>query len=398
MRLLHVIASVDPAHGGPIQNALRLSEIWHRQGHSVEFATLDAADAPYLDEVGSPVRALGSLGARDRNGGALSLWERFAYSSELAPWLRRHAGDYDAIIVHSLWNYSTLAARRALIGGTTPFFMFPHGCLDPWFKRAYPLKHLAKQLIWPVSEGVLMNRAAAVLFTTEEERDLAANAFWPYRIKADLVPYGSVDAPDRPAQQIAAFHAALPALRQRRYLLFLSRIHRKKGCDLLVKAFASLAFEHPTLDLVMAGPDQVGWKAELQEIAASLGVAERIHWPGMIDGDVKWGAYRACEAFVLPSHSENFGVVVAEAAACGRPLLITNKVNLWSAVAASRAGFVEEDTLDGTVRMLSRFVSLDPAEKDAMGRRARQCFEDNFRIDAAAARFIDVLRRNGANG
>lgn len=119
-----------------------------------------------------------------------------------------------------------------------------------------------------------------------------------------------------------------PQLDNKRLLLFLSRIHVKKGCDLLIEAFAEVASDD-SLHLVIAGPDQIGWQADLQKQAKQLGIEQKITWTGMLSGDLKWGAFHATEAFLLPSHQENFGFVVAEALACEVPVLISNKVNIW---------------------------------------------------------------------
>ena len=115
-----------------------------------------------------------------------------------------------------------------------------------------------------------------------------------------------------PAGQIETFYRRFPQLRGRRYLLFLARIHAKKGCDLLLEAFGRIAASVPDVDLVMAGPDQVGMQANLQRMAEQRVSSARVHWPGIIDGNLKWGALRACDAFVLSSHSENFGIAVVE--------------------------------------------------------------------------------------
>ena len=389
-KLLNVITSLDPADGGVVDGPLRLAEIWRNWGVQVDFATLDMPSAPYL--AGMPgIHALGPRGNPDRPAGALSYKERLAYSPALLPWLRRHAGDYDAVIVHLLWNYATMASRRALVGGTTPYYVFPHGSLDPWFKEAYPRKDIAKQVLWPFNEGRLCNTAQGVLFTTEEERIGAQDRYWPYKVKAEVVGFGSSDVTGTAEHQEAAFRNAVPSLGDRRYLLFLSRIHPKKGCDLLIEAFCRIAGRHPDLDLVMAGPDQIGWQADLQAIAERHGFGHRIHWTGMIADDVKWGAYWGCEAFTLTSHTENFGMVVAEALACERPVLITDKVNVWREVAAAEAGWVVPDTQDAVNGMIERFVDATVDERSQRANNARACYDRYFRMETAAANMLRVM-------
>jgi len=164
-----------------------------------------------------------------------------------------------------------------------------------------------------------------------------------------------------------------------------------KGCDLLVAAFAKVATRDTNLRLVMAGPDQTGWKDELVALAVHLGVADRIVWTGMISGDLKWGAYHAAEVFVLPSHQENFGVVVAEALSCRLPVLISNKVNIWREVEAEGAGIVAEDDLAGAETMLTRWLDMDDGSRSEMRTRTQVCFDRHFEIGKAAERLSRLV-------
>ena len=145
-----------------------------------------------------------------------------------------------------------------------------------------------------------------------------------------------------------------------------------------------MADAHPDVDLVIAGPDQGGLQARLQRQAARLGIARRVFWPGMLQGAVKYGAFRAAEAFVLPSHQENFGIVVAEALACGTPVLLSDQVNIWREILESEVGLVEPDTLEGTHRLLSRWLSSPEAERGAMAGRAELVFQQRFSLHRSA--------------
>ena len=215
-----------------------------------------------------------------------------------------------------------------------------------------------------------------------------------------VVPYGifdpEVDQVD-PRSQIESLYHRIPQLRERRFLLFLGRIHEKKGCDLLLKAFAKLAASAPDVDLVMAGPDQMGMQAELVSLAGQLGIGARVHWPGMIGGEIKWGALRACDALVLPSHQENFGISVVEALAVGRPVLISNQVNIWRQIEEYGVGLVEDDTLKGTENLLQRWFKLAQADRDAIARRARPCFLERFNMNSAAQAINELFAPSHAN-
>lgn len=386
-RVLHIIASVDPATGGPIEGLLRIDQAL---GDSVEreIACLDRADEPYLRDYPIRVHALGMTlpdWARRLPG------RRFSYSTRFTPWLKTNLHRFDAVVVEGLWNYASVGAARVLPGQATPYFVFTHGMLDPWFRRRYPLKHAAKQLFWWLFEGRLLAGARRVLFTTGQEQRLAAGQFLGFSYRSEVVGYGTQAPPPASDAQARAFRDRVPALGARPYLLFLSRLHEKKGVDVLVKAFARLAADHPHLDLVIAGPGEAGLVQSIKALIGAVGLEARIHMPGMVQGEAKWGAMYGCEAFVLASHQENFGIVVAEALACGRPVLISDQVNICDEVSRGGAGIVDHDTVEGAERMIRAFLAQSPAETAAMATAAQALFRARFDVQATARRLADVL-------
>ena len=380
MRILNVTTSTDPTGGGVIEGIVQIGEFLSGH-HLYEIASLDAPDAPWLADFPLTVHALGPAQSS------------YAYAPRLLRWLRRNRRDYDAVIVHGLWQWGGYATWKALRHTSTPYFVYPHGMLDPWFKQTYPLKHLKKSLYWPWGEFRVLRDARAVCFTCEEERVLARQSFRLYRAREAVVNLGTSAPPADADAQREAFFARFPLLRDRKIVLFLSRIHVKKGADLLIEAFARLARRDPDLQLVMAGPDQQGLQAELQNQARQLGIAERVTWTGMLEGELKWGAFRAASVFALPSHQENFGIVVAEALACGVPVLISDKVNIWREIAADRVGWVAPDTIEGTLNNLENWLATPADELDQMRVRAVECFEQRFEIGGAARSLLGVIER-----
>jgi glycosyltransferase involved in cell wall biosynthesis len=385
VKILHVIASLDPRGGGPMEGIRQISQAAQEWGQQTTVLTLDAPGQPYHE--GNPFRVV-ALGPGVTG---------YGYSPRVAPWLREHAGEFDAVVVNGIWQYSSFAVWRALHGGPVPYFVFPHGMLDPYFKRAFPLKHLKKWLYWPWAEYRVLRDARAVLFTCEEERLLAHQSFWLYRCREEVVGYGTAPSPYARAEALAAFHAAYPALRDQRILLFLSRIHGKKGCDLLIDAYARLVREGRAGDdvLVIAGPGEPGLLKALRERASGAGVADRIVWTGMLSGAAKWGALHAADAFVLPSHQENFGIAVVEALACGTPVLISDKVNIWREILADGAGLVGTDTAQGSHELLQRWHALGASERQAMRECAAASFRQRFHVSPVAralTRTIEQLR------
>lgn len=379
MRIIHIINSVRAAGGGPIEGVRQLATANQRQGHQVEVVSLDSPDSTEAKNCFCPVYALGP--------GLL----KYSYSTRLVPWLRENIRKYDIVIVNGIWQYHSFALWRVLHDADTPYVVYTHGMLDPWFKVRYPLKHLKKMLYWPWAEYRVLRDASAVLFTCEEERVLARQSFRPYRCNEVVVKYGTAGPTGNPQTELDAFYGRFPQLRGKRIALFLGRLHEKKGCDLLIQAFAKVLASDPDWQLVMCGPDQVGWQAELSRMAEQLKISNRITWAGMVSGDLKWGALRASEVFVLPSHQENFGIVVAEALACGKPALISNKVNIWREVERGGAGIVGSDDLEGTCAMLKTWLGMSSQQQSDMQKRAYVCFLQEFEIVNASRTLLRTL-------
>lgn len=386
MRMLHVITSLDPSLGGQVEALRQCVCALIQQGHTISVASLDAPERPWSSAFPVPVAALGP--------GALQLGSAaYAYSRRLVPWLEENAPRHDAVVVHGIWQYASLGAWRALRRRSTPYFVFTHGALATWFRRAYPLKHLKKYLYWPWAEYRVLRDARAVIFTSETERRQARTSFWPYRCREEIVHLGIAAPTGDTEAQRQCFFERFPELRGKRLVLFLSRLHLKKGCDLLIDAFAHVARGDASLHLVMAGPDQTGWQAILEARALSLGVGQRITWTGMLTGDLKWGAYRAADVFALPSHNENFGVVVAEALACGLPVVISDQVDIWREIIEDGAGLAAQDDAAGTLSLLERWLSLTPSVQRAMRERAAACYQARFHIDQTARSLATTLER-----
>jgi glycosyltransferase involved in cell wall biosynthesis len=379
MRILHLIHTVDPASGGTSEAVRQLAQAHAGAGHEVVVTSIDAPDSPFLSTLPCPAYGLGPGQGR------------FGYAPHLAAWLGTQLESTDLVVVHGLWQYHGLAARRACRTRRRPYVVYPHGMLDPWFKRRYPFKHLKKWLYWPWGDYRVLRDAAAVVFTNDQERLLARQSFWLYRATERVASLGIEEPPTDSARQRNAFLSRFPDLTATRNLLFLGRIHVKKGCDLVLAAFAQVAPSDPRLRLVMAGPDGEHTRAALERDASERGITDRVVWTGMVQGEEKWGALRTAEAFILPSHQENFGIAVIEALACGVPVLISNQVNIWRDIAAHQAGFVDADDEQGTVRSVRSWCALDDQARRAMATAARSCYAARFAIGAAARHAEEVF-------
>jgi glycosyltransferase involved in cell wall biosynthesis len=288
------------------------------------------------------------------------------------------------LIAHGLWQWP---GRRAQ-GLGNRYLVYPHGMLDPWFKKTYPLKHLKKQFYWWLKQGSILRGADAVCFTTEEERLLAQKTFFPYRAKEVVTGLGVTDPPEQTVADTEKFHQKFPNLKDQKYLLYLGRFHPKKGVDDLIRSWKNRKKKEDEV-LVLAGPlqDDNEWIKYLQNLAKD---DPSIVWTDMLKGDLKWSALRLAHAMILPSHQENYGMVVAEACSVGLPVYLTDKVNLWREVVNAGAGTVESDTPIGIENLVNQW---SVADRDKFSTRAQKCFRERLHISRTVENLVEIMQQ-----
>lgn len=384
MRVLNVITSMDPKYGGPQAGLAQFCRSAQSLGHEMDVVSFDAPGSRWDANIGINVFPLGPSVSR------------YAYAPRVSSWMERTVERYDALIVHGIWQYHAAASRRAALRAGRPYFVFVHGMLDPWFKTSYPLKHFKKWILWHASEYRVLRDATALLFTCCAEQRRAAESFGSPGARSEIVSLG-IDRPQGDTrEQVRSFLRRFPHLEAhgspKRILLFLSRVHPVKGCDLLIEGFAAVARLDTSLHLVVAGPDQVGLQASLVDRARSLGVSDRVTWAGPVSGDLKWGALHSAELLVLPSHAENFGMVVVEALACGVPALVSDKVGIASDVQEYGCAIVTADTVQGVEAGIREWLARSSDERTDMSRRASECFENRYKATDATRRLFEVLK------
>ena len=384
IKILHIVPSLDPKSGGISQALKTIVKGLSQIGIYSEAATADDPDAYFISDENFKIYALGPF---------KTTWK---YAPEMLKWLNAHISQYDAVIVHGLWQYHTYASYRAYSNLTEKkpkIYVMPHGMLDPYFQKAKGrrLKAIRNWVFWKLSEQKLVNVADGLLFTCWAEQRLAGQTFSPYHPKSEsVVGLGVEDPPEFTTEMIMAFKQKT-GFAGKDFLLFMGRIDIKKGVDLLVAAYNRLCMEKTDLPgLVIAGP---GLDSEYGKSLMTLAESnENIVFSGMLTGHSKWGAFYSSNAFILPSHQENFGIAVVEAMACGKAVLISHQVNIWEEIIAGQGGIAESDDEEGIYRMLLSWLSRPKLDQLAMGGSARQTFLENFTVKNAATRLFDVIK------
>lgn len=396
---------MNPTSGGPCQGIRNTNPELVIHGITREVVSLDDPNSSFLGSDDFIIHALGP---------AVGPWQ---YSSRLMPWLITNIPRFDVIIINGLWSYSDYAGWRAVCtikqtakksGSTLPMpkvYVMPHGMLDPYFQRApdRKLKALRNWVYWKIVERKIVNDADGLFFTCEKEMQLARQTFTPYHPKKEVnVGYGIIAPPTYDITMKEAFEKVCPGVVNKPFLLFLSRINKKKGVEMLITAYAELvkkanASGIDIIKLVIAGPDaNYGYGTKIQQMAASNPeIKDHVFFPGMLTGKTKWGALYLCDAFILPSHQENFGIAIVEAMACKKAVLVSDQVNIWQEIKNGNGGLVENDTMDGTIQLLEKWQSLNSPEKQNIGENAFKIYRTHFDIKLVAKKFVRaVFERN----
>jgi glycosyltransferase involved in cell wall biosynthesis len=406
MRILHVIGSMDPASGGPCQGIRNLNQISILQNVHREVVCLDRPNSMFI---GSDIFAVHALGP------GKSPWQ---YSSKLIPWLLKNLMRFDVVIVNGIWlyhEYAVIKSLRLLRDRKVDFindskklpkvFLMPHGMLDPYFQKtpSRRLKAIRNLVYWHLIEKNNIRQVNGLLFTCEEELRLARESFRFYKPKREInVGYGVAEPPGLREIRLNEFSEKCPGLNGFPYILFLGRIHPKKGVDYLVAAYLQLLMtdklkkKNEIPRMVVAGPglDTSFGKKLIRLVSDSPEFKSHVLFPGMLIGDAKWSALHGCEAFILPSHQENFGISVVEALACKKPVLISDKINIWKEIINKEGGLVNTDSFRGTKELLYNWLSLSSDEKSKMSVHARKVFEEHFAFYPAGMKFLEAIQEN----
>ncbi len=382
MRVLHVSPSYFPAFqfGGPIQSVQLLNKTLRRQGVEVDVFTTNAglegrADIPvnqWQRVEGVPVKYFPYQGYIHYNF-SIPLWQE----------LHKRVKEYDLVHITAVWNFPVLAAARACQQAGVPYIVSPRGTIYP---ETIALKSASlKKGYYRLFARQYLNRAAAIHFTARDEQ-LRVMDHLKLSSRAVVIPNG-LELDEMGAALAEETARQLPAaLEGKRYLLFLGRLHPKKGLDLLIKAFSIVHQQFPDVHLVLAGPDSDGYGQVIRQQIAGVGMDKNVLFTGMLTGTDKLAVLQCAELFVLSSYSENFGMSVVEAMAAGIPVVISRAVGISAEVEKLRAGVVTELT-PASIAMGIQALLADPAARSTIARNGRQMVADYFHINAVASSF-----------
>lgn len=385
MKVLHVIPSLSPKHGGPSAALPAMARASMAQGLEVTIAT--------TDDDGRGCRLDVPLGTAQRDAdGSQRIYFRkntkfYKVSWQLGRWLRGHVSEFDVVHIHALFSYSSVAAARAAKAAGVPYVVRPLGVLNRWGmeNRRRAVKSWSLRLV----EMPLLRRAAAIHYTANAERLEAAEAHPEIReIRSVVIP---LPVEIEPATRAAPAAAVDDLHRGRRVILFLSRIDPKKGVELLLEAFQQTRREFADALLMVAGNGDHGYVETLKAKAAELGIAADVVWTGFLEGGEKARAFAQATIFVLPSYSENFGIAAAEALAAGLPSILSENVALAEDAKTAGAALVVPCDA-GAIAGALRQVFNDEILRHRLAANGRAVVREKFSAEAVGASLRDLYR------
>jgi glycosyltransferase involved in cell wall biosynthesis len=397
-KVLRIIPTMSPSAGGPPQGIRNITPELDRKGIKTQIITFDSIEEPYLKSESLTINPVGPTNN--------SLQYIKSFNDKCTAYFRKA----DVIIIHGLWLYHSYASVKLydkLFRNSTSkpkLYIIPHGMLDPWFQKDKSRKYkaLRNEIYWRLIERKVVNSADAILFTCQRELELARETFRGYKPKKEInIGYGIKQPPAYSASMLTAFTKTLER-KVENYFLFFSRIHEKKGLDILIKAYKVLLEENADIyvpNLVIAGPGiESTYGQEVMELVNSTtSLKKKIHFVGMLSGDAKWGAIYGSEAFILPSHQENFGIAVVEALSCSIPVLISDQVNIYKEIERNDAGLISTNNVTGVHKQLSKWLQLSTEEKSSMKSNALKCFEENFQVNNVNEKLVSLFKDNIEN-
>jgi len=370
---------------------------------------------PYFaDRFGGPVTVVKNIGRRiNENGHSVSYWatsgqsdsqewlavedahifsrnwpHSWHRSTALARGLSERIASFDIMHISAMWLHPTYAASRIARGNRLPYILRPAGCLEPWRLRNTPLKWLKKKAYLKLLGKSIMGRAACVHAASAQEGGNFRGA--GYRCPVTVIPNG-VDTEEFTSGDGCKAEGYWPELKERPVVLFMSRLSPEKGLDILVPAWAEIVKSrlHKDALLVIAGPDDRGYQKRVEAMIDRCNLASDVCMTGMVRGSKKLALLRRADIFVLPSYSENFGIVVAEALACGAPVITTTETP-WEQVRQVDAGRCIPPRRHELVQAMRELLDMSTSQRKAMGQRGRNLVEKDYSWDAIVDKFLAV--------
>ncbi|QIR40478.1 glycosyltransferase [Tolypothrix sp. PCC 7910] len=385
MKILHVIPSVSKVRGGTSQVALSMVKALRENNVNAEIITtndnhdtlLNVSLNKLIEYEQVPIRFF------QRFSPKFKIIREFAFSWQLTVWLWQNISKYDILHVHAIFSYASTMAMLIARKKNVPYIVIPHGLLCEWSLQQ---KKCKKQIYLKLIEQANLESSQAVHFTSQKEQQEAEKL--RLNIRSFVLRLG-ISLPNLIPNAHCRLREYLEVPADEPVILFMSRLHPKKGLDYLIPALGKLASYRFTF--VIAGSGSKEYQAEINSLLSSYGIDDRTHFIGFVEGETKNILIQGSDLFVLTSHSENFAVVVLEALAVGTPVLITLGVALASLVKQFQLGYVSELNVSAIASALNRYFS-DPQAAQNMVNHHHKFILEHYTWETIAIKMSEIYQ------
>lgn len=431
IKLLHISPSYYPAFrfGGPIQSVHLLNKALVKKGVKVDVLTTNAGLAQEqrkkIKDKSKEILRTSSLDSPDRSGQAASRrdrqgdtngwvdpsslnnadkaetsglrvkyldfvgYEHYNFSLQMVKEIWKVIDDYDLVHITAVWNFPVLAGVLISIIKKKPYIISPRGTI---YKETIELKSTSiKKIYFNLFAKQYINKASAIHFTTKDEQEKVTK-YLGITAPSFVIPNG-VDI-----SSIALSAESKARIIDKKYILILGRIDKKKGFDILIPVFANIIKKFNDLILVIAGDRETPYTHAVKQMIedmsqqTGLNISNNIIFTGQVTGDNKWALYKNALMFVLPSYSENFGMSVVEAMACGCPVVISDKVGIYKEVEDNNAGVIVNTTAESVEEGILKLLN-DEKLRETISHNGKAMVEEYYDIDKVADEMIEVYER-----
>jgi glycosyltransferase involved in cell wall biosynthesis len=382
IKLLRVIASMDPKTGGPPNGINYITPFLNELNIETTILCLDNPEENFIKNSPHKIIAL----AENKTS-----WQ---YNANLYNWLYYHLANFDVVIVHGIWIYHSFAVTKAIkeLRKFKPnfkikHFIYPHGMLDSYFQteKKRIVKSIRNYFYWHLVESKNINNATGIIYTSKGEMEIASKTFSNYNPKQIFnLGYGVAVPNDVFKQKVDS-----------EYFLFLGRFDHKKGIDTIIHSFNYLLLnDHIKLPkLIIAGP---GLNSEYGKYIQKLVndndiLTNHIELKDMVCCTEKWQLIANAKAMILWSHQENFGISVAESLGMSVPVLLSKQVNIWNEIVLNHAGFADNDTVEKLIETIIKFNKISISEYEIMCLNAKKTHEEFYRPGKYANRLKGIF-------
>ncbi|MDZ8188195.1 MAG: glycosyltransferase [Nostoc sp. ChiSLP02] len=385
MRVLHIIPSVSHVRGGPSLVVMDIVKALRAKNIDAEIATTND-NGNYLLDV--PLQKLIEYKQVPitffyRFSPPIKIIREYAFSWQLTVWLWDNICDYDILHIHAIFSYTSTIAMAIARLKNVPYITMPHGLLCQWSLQQSSRR---KQIYMRLIEQANLDRSQAIHLTSQQEHEEVAQL----RLKAPIfvLPHGlSTPQPIFNARYLLRQHLKVPP--DEPIILFLSRLHPKKGLDYLIPALGKLT--HHRFTFAIAGSGSQEYETEIESALVANNIRDRTHFTGFVVGETKDLLLQGSDLFALTSHTENFGLAVLEALAVGVPVLLTPGVALASVVQEHQLGYVVQMDVVAIALAIEKYLT-HPQEGKNMGDRARQTIREKYTWEKIVTKIIDVYQ------